>query len=201
LVFFLLSTARFAPEIMSQARMPQTVDRKKLDEVIEPIVRAHGAEVVDVEVRTERAGWILRIFVEKLGAMEQNLSTQQAAVDLDLCSGIARDLSPALDVVDVIPHQYHLEISSPGVERTLRDQRDYVRFAGKKAKIRVTSPVRGQKVVVGVIGVVREDKVTIHDGSAVYEIAIADIESGRLVFEFGPASRPGKPGSKKKKSH
>lgn len=187
---------------MSQARAPQIIDRKKLDEVIEPIVRAHGAEVVDLEVKTERGGWVLRVFVEKLGAMEQKLSTQQAAIDLDLCSGIARDLSPALDVVDVIPHQYHLEISSPGVERNLRDARDYARFAGLKVKLRLVNPVRGQKVVVGLLGAVQGGKVSVQDGGATYEIPIADIESGRLVFEFGPASRPGKPGSsKKKKSH
>ncbi len=188
---------------MSQARAPQVIDRKKLDEVIEPIVRAHGAEVVDLEVKTERGGWVLRVFVEKLGAMEQNLSTQQAAIDLDLCSGIARDLSPALDVVDVIPHQYHLEISSPGVERNLRDERDYVRFCGKKAKLKLVNPVRGQKVVVGLLGAVQGGKVSVQEreGGPTYEILVADIESGRLVFEFGPASRPGKPGSKKKKSH
>jgi ribosome maturation factor RimP len=177
----------------------QGIDRKKLDEVIEPIVRAHGAEVVDVEVKTERNGWVLRIFVEKLGAAEQNLSTQQAAIDLDLCSGIARELSPALDVVDVIPHQYNLEISSPGVERALLAARDYVRFNGKKAKLRVVNPVRGQKVVVGILGGIRDGKALVQDGGASYEIPLADIESGRLVFEFGPSSRPGKPGFKKKK--
>jgi ribosome maturation factor RimP len=175
------------------------IDRKKLDVVIEPIVRAHGAEVVDVEVKTERNGWVLRIFVEKLGAAEQNLSTQQAAVDLELCSGIARELRPALDVVDIVPHQYNLEISSPGVERALLMARDYVRFNGKKAKLRLVNPVRGQKVVVGVLGGMRGDKVCVQDGGASYEIPLADIESARLVFEFGPASRPGKPGGKKKK--
>lgn len=178
----------------------QGIDRKKLDEVIEPIVRAHGAEVVDIEVKTERAGWILRVFVEKLGATEQKLSTQQAAVDLQLCSGIARDLSPALDVVDVIPHTYNLEISSPGVERALKTERDYVRFEGTKAKLRLVTPVRGQKVLVGILGATQGGKVTIQDGGATYEVPLTDIESGRLVFEFGPASRPGKPGGKKKKS-
>jgi ribosome maturation factor RimP len=177
------------------------VERKKLDDGIEPIVRAHGAEVVDLELKSEQHGWVLRIFVEKLGASAENMSTEQAAVDLSLCSGIARDLSPALDVVDIIPHSYSLEISSPGVERALRAERDYVRFTGKKAKLRLTNAVRGQKVVVGVLGGVKDGRVAVQDGGADYQIPLADIESGRLVFEFGPASRPGKPGGKKKKSH
>ena len=63
--------------------------------------------------------------------------------------------------------------------------------------------MRGQKVVVGLLGAVQGGKVSVQEreGGTTYEIPIADIESGRLVFEFGPASRPGKPGSKKKKSH
>ena len=181
------------------------VDRAKLDAVIDPVVQAHGAEVVDLELKTERTGWILRVYVEKLGASAENLSTEQAAVDLDLCSGIAKDLSLALDVVDVIPHTYNLEISSPGVERPLRGERDYIRFAGKKAKLKLTTPVRGQKVVVGIMGPVRGGKLAVKDGGAEYDIPLGDIEFGRLVFEFGPASRPGKPGksskSNKKKSH
>ena len=173
------------------------VDRAKLDAVIDPVVQAHGAEVVDMELKTDRSGWILRIYVEKLGASAENLSTEQAAVDLDLCSGIAHDLSPALDVVDIIPHTYNLEISSPGVERPLRGERDFIRFAGKKAKLRLSSPVRGQKVVVGVLGPVRGGKLAVKDGGAEYDIPLGDIEFGRLVFEFGPSSRPGKPGGKK----
>src|SRR5512138_3387681 len=95
------------------------VDRERLSAVIEPVVRAHGAELVDLELKNE-AGWILRVFVEKLGASAENLSTKDAAINLELCSSIARDLSPALDVADPIPHRYHLEVSSPGVERPLR---------------------------------------------------------------------------------
>jgi ribosome maturation factor RimP len=141
----------------------------------------------------------LRVYVEKLGASAENLSTEQAAVDLDLCSGIAKDLSPALDVVDVIPHTYNLEISSPGVERLLRGERDFIRFAGKKAKLKLTNPIRGQKVLVGILGPVSGGKLAVKDGGADYAIPLGDIEFGRLVFEFGAASRPGKPGSNGRK--
>jgi ribosome maturation factor RimP len=173
-------------------------DRAKIDTVMVPIVRAHGGEVVDVELKSEAGGWILRVFVEKLGAADANLTTAEAGIDLEMCSNIARDLSPALDVVDVIPHSYNLEVGSPGVERALRGERDFVRFAGQKAKLRVKNPVRGQKVVVGVLSGVEAGKLTLKDGGATYEIPLGDIESGRLVFEFGPASRPGKPGKKRK---
>ena len=91
------------------------IDRVALDRVIDPIVRAHGAEVVDVEFKTERGAWVLRVSVEREGASERLLSTRDAAVNLELCANVSRDLSPALDVADLIQHPYQLEVSSPGV--------------------------------------------------------------------------------------
>jgi ribosome maturation factor RimP len=174
------------------------VDRERLSAVIEPVVRAHGAELVDIELKNE-AGWVLRVYVEKLGAAAEKMSTKQAAIDLELCSSIARDLSPALDVADPIPHRYHLEVSSPGVERPLRKTADYVRFAGEKAKLKLKNAVAGQKVLTGTLGPVKDGVVDLIDGDRSYEIPLEDVVSARLVFEFGPPSRPPSSGGKKKK--
>jgi ribosome maturation factor RimP len=175
------------------------IDRSKLEQTVEPIARAHGAEVVDLELKSEHGAWVLRVLVEKLGAAENKLSTKDAAVDLDVCSGISRDLSPALDVADLVPHAYNLEVGSPGVERTLRGEADFVRFAGEKAKIKVTAPVAGQKVLVGVLGPVSGATLTVKDGGRDFQVPLADIESARLVFEFGKPGGPpkGKPGKKR----
>jgi ribosome maturation factor RimP len=176
----------------TSARFPAALDRAALDRVLDPIARAHGAEVVDVELKTEGRGFILRIFVEKAGAAEHKFSTQQAAVDLELCANVARDLSPALDVADLIPHSYSLEVSSPGIERPLRlwaGERDFIRFTGQKAKLKLTSPVAGQKVLVGVLGAIEGGKLRIADGGRVFEVPLADIASARLVFEFGPSPK------------
>jgi ribosome maturation factor RimP len=170
----------------------QGIDRARLDAVLDPIVHAHGGEVVDVEFKNEQGGWVLRVFVEKLGSAQANASTEQAAVDLGLCSDVAKDLSPALDVADLIPHRYHLEISSPGVERPLKNERDYVRFAGKKAKLKVHAAVKGQKVLVGLLGPVEAGVLSLQDGSASFPIPLDNIAAARLVFEFGPAPKPGK---------
>lgn len=171
------------------------IDRDALMRVAEPIVRAHGGEVVDVEFRREPPGWILRLYVEKHGATEKQLSVRDAAVDLSLCAGVSRDLSPALDVADLIPHAYHLEVSSPGVERRLRSEGDFVRFAGQKAKFKLRDPgpapesgVR-ERVVVGTIGAVTKSAVVVVDGPRAREIPLSNIESARLVFEFGSSGR------------
>jgi ribosome maturation factor RimP len=174
---------------------PNSLDRTRVDPVIDPVVHAHGAEVVDLEFKSEAGGWVLRLFVEKLGSAEKNADTRDAAVDLELCSNIARDLSPALDVADIIPHRYHLEISSPGVERPLRKERDFVRFTGQKAKLKLHTAVsgsRGEKVVVGILQGVEAGKVKLSEGQRHHAIPIDEIATARLVFEFGPAPKPGK---------
>jgi ribosome maturation factor RimP len=168
------------------------IDRERLDAVVEPVVRAHGAEVVDMEFKSEPGGWVLRVFVEKLGSADRNADTRDAAVDLDLCSHVSRDLSTALDVADIIPHRYHLEISSPGVERPLKRERDFVRFTGKKAKLKLHTASHGQKVIVGMLEGAADGKVRVAEGSLTHEIAIGEIAGARLVFEFGPAPKPGK---------
>jgi ribosome maturation factor RimP len=171
------------------------IDRDALLRVAEPIVRAHGGEVVDVEFRREPAGWILRLYVEKHGATEKQMSVRDAAVDLSLCAGVSRDLSPALDIADLVPHAYHLEVSSPGVERRLRSQGDFVRFAGQKAKLRLREPVSvlasgaRHRDVVGTIGAVANAAVTVVEGQQSHEIPLSSIESARLVFEFGSSGR------------
>jgi len=171
------------------------VDRDALLRVVEPVVRAHGAELVDVELKPEQHGWVLRVFVEKAGSAEQNLSTRDAAVDLELCADVSRDLSTALDVADLVTHAYHLEVSSPGVERALHGERDFTRFAGQKAKIKTREPVAGQRVFVGTLAGVAGGKVRVTEGSRTHEVPLSSIDKARLVFEF--AAQP-KGGARKK---
>jgi ribosome maturation factor RimP len=168
------------------------IDRARLESIIDPVARAHGAEVVDFEWKSEPGGWVLRVYVEKMGSADANLPTEKATVDLDLCTRVARDLSPALDVADLVDHRYHLEVSTPGVERPLRHLRDYARFAGKKAKLKLRVAVAGQKVVTGVIGQAADEAVRIVVDGRPFDIALSDIASAHLVFEFGPAPKPGK---------
>ena len=175
------------------------IDRDALLSVIEPVVRAHGAEMVDVEFRREPPGWVLRLYVEKQGSMAQRLSVRDAAVDLSLCAGISRDLSLALDVADLVPHAYHLEVSSPGLERPLRREADFARFAGQKAKLRLRDPAlvaefgARQRVVIGILGPVENGAVSLVEGTRTHAIPLSSIESGRLVFEFGPSDRRARP--------
>lgn len=186
----------------SSPKSSNAVDRSRLDPILGPIVRAHGAEVVDVELRTERNGWILRVSVEKLGSAANKASTKAAAVDLDTCANIARELSPALDVVDVVPHRYNLEVGSPGVERPLRSAAEFARFQGKRAKVvlRKATP-DGQKALKGEIVEVAGTTVSLRADDKVQTFDEADVDRAHLVFDFGhktPGARPEKRPSAKK---
>lgn len=154
---------------------PQATDMARVRAVAEPIARAHGADVVWLELKNE-SGWTLRVFVEKTGT---------EGADLELCAAISRDLSPALDVADVISHRYNLEVSSPGLERPLFGEADFKRFAGRKAKIKLRhdSPSK-QKVFVGELGPVAGGTLTVTEGKRDHAVPLADIEKARLVFEM-----------------
>jgi ribosome maturation factor RimP len=189
---------------MNAATKTPQFDRARLDRALEPIVQAHGAEVVDVELLAESSGWTLRVSVERQGSAERRASTKDAAVALDQCVAIARDLSPALDVLDLITQNYSLEVGSPGVERPLRSAAEFERFAGSKAKVKLRNPVpagqagRGQKVLVGVIGPQTDGHVEITADGQPVNVLLSDVEWAHLVFEFGAAPKPGKNPAKKK---
>lgn len=166
--------------MLETTHSPQLVDMTRLRAVIEPIAHAHGADLVAVELKNE-TGWVLRVFVEKTG-------TESA--DLELCAGISRDLSPALDVADVVSHRYSLEVSSPGLERPLHGEADFRRFAGRKAKIKLRhDSASTQKVFVGELGPVAAGTLIVNEGKREHAVPLADVEKARLVFELSKGTK------------
>ena len=90
-----------------------------------PILDSMGIELVDLEFRKEGSGMVLRLFIDKLGG-----------ILLDDCSAVSRELSELLDVEEIVPGNYSLEVSSPGLNRPLTKPADYARYAGKLVKVR-----------------------------------------------------------------
>jgi ribosome maturation factor RimP len=154
-----------------------------VEQALRPVLLGYGVELFDLVLRREQSGWVLRVVIEREGSREPG-----GGVTIDLCAEISRELSAALDVADPIGHAYSLEVSSPGVERPLRGLRDYEQFAGKKAKLVLAKPLGdGQVVVQGTLAGVQQDHVRVdRQGAEPVQIAVADIKSAHLVFEFGP---------------
>src|ERR1700730_14763478 len=91
----------------------------------------HGREIVDVQFRREASGMVLRIRIDRPGPA----ATAEECVSVADCAAVSRDLSAVLDVEDIVPTAYTLEVSSPGLDRPLRHADDYRRFAGRRATL------------------------------------------------------------------
>ncbi len=101
---------------------------------IEPGLESQGLEVVDLEYRREPIGMVLRVFID-----------QPSGVNLDTCANASELISRALDEADIINSSYNLEVSSPGVERRLTNERHFRRFIGKEVLVKTIARVNGRK--------------------------------------------------------
>ncbi len=160
---------------MSEPNVKQTVE-ERARQVAEPLVVAEGMELVDVEYVREQVGWILRLFIDKPGG-----------VGLEDCSSVSRALDTAFDVEDFVPQEYHLEVSSPGLNRPLKKPDHFVRAQGKKIKVKTYGPIGEppRKNFSGVLKGVQEDAVTVEvEGAGSFRIPFRDIAKANLEFEF-----------------
>jgi ribosome maturation factor RimP len=157
------------------------IDRERLHAAIGPVFVAHSVDCVECIWRTDRGGWLLEISIERADS-----SVPGYGVTVDLCADISRDLSAALDVADCIPHRYTLEVGSPGVERALYVRRDYERFAGQAARLKLTAPRAGQAVIFGTLhGLDDRGAVLIEtEQGELAAIELETIQSARILFEW-----------------
>jgi ribosome maturation factor RimP len=131
--------------------------RKEVEQLwtlVEPPIRGAGLELVELEWNREAEGWVLRVYIDQ--PWDGQFSTTESSndergVSFPECERVSRDLSATLDVADVIPHAYRLEVSSPGLDRPLRRSRDFARFAGQQVKVRTVEMVEGRRNFSGTI--------------------------------------------------
>ncbi len=160
-----------------------TIDLAKIAEIVTPVVAGHGLELVDVEWKTEGAGWVLRVYIDRPGSEPK--PGQPDGVGLIECADVSRELSPVLDVSDLIKPAYSLEVSSPGLDRPLRTEAHFARFVGKKAKIKTRRPIGdNRRNFAGPIVAVDGGVVKIDVGDKVCEVPVAEVEKANLVYEF-----------------
>jgi ribosome maturation factor RimP len=160
------------------------IERDRLHASIEPVLLAHGVEAVELIWRTDDKGWVFLVSIE---IPERKLPGE--GITVDLCAQISRDLSVALDVSELMPHKYRLEVGSPGLERGLYCAKDYSRFAGLSAKLKLREPMLGQKVLnVKLCGLDAEGKIVIETERGQCALAYELIQTGHLVFDW---KRPG----------
>src|SRR5215210_3861646 len=118
-----------------------------------------GLSIFDVQFRREAPGMVLRVQIDRPGPA----ATAEESVSVEDCAKVSRDLSAILDVEDIVPLAYTLEVSSPGLDRPLRRGDDYRRFAGRRAKIVMREAVDGQTYFKGRLGGVDDGAVIIEE--------------------------------------
>ena len=176
------------------AQKIQGIPRAPLEATVTPVLRAHGVDSAELSYQMERGGWVLRVTVESLdeGASAPAeapelpvVAGKDGGIHLGLLTEIARDLSSVLDVADVIPHRYSLEVSSAGLERPLRTSRDYQRAKGQLAKVHLAQPAAdGQRVLRGRIEDADGDAIRIEVDGKLVTARLEDIEQGHLISSF-----------------
>ena len=145
------------------------------------VAHTYGLEIFDVQFRREAGGMILRVQIDRPGPA----ATAEESVSVEDCAHVSRDLSALLDVEDIVPTAYTLEVSSPGLDRPLRRADDYRRFAGRRAKIVMREAVDGQTYFKGRLAGVDDQAVLIDgDDGRRHEVPIGVITRANLEVEF-----------------
>jgi ribosome maturation factor RimP len=143
--------------------------------LLEPILESMGLSLWDMEFQRHGPSWLLRIYIDR----------EETGVTLNDCETVSRDLGAALDVEDIIPHAFTLEVSSPGLDRKLSRPEHFTRFSGSAVKVKTYQMIGGQKVFQGkLLGLAGEAvKVELESGEVV-EIPLRDVAKASLEVEF-----------------
>lgn len=139
---------------------------------VEKIIAGTALELVDVEYVRER-NWYLRVFIDK-----------QGGVDLEDCQAVSEKLSKILDEKDPISDNYLLEVSSPGLDRVLKKEKDFVRYQGRDVDIHFFKPYNGTKLLTAVLKGRDGDVLTVSHDETEETLDMKDISQIRLHIDF-----------------
>jgi ribosome maturation factor RimP len=164
--------------------------------LVEPHIQGAGLDLIELQWNREGEGWVLRVFIDRPepphlpGASEPPADVlPRLVVSHEDCERVSRDLSAALDVADVIHHTYKLEVSSPGIDRPLRREQDFRRFAGQSVKIRCIEPSEGRRNFSGVLRGAQNGQVEVDCEGRLYQLPIATIARANLVPDWAAEFR------------
>lgn len=149
----------------------------RVQQEIEKIVTSEGLELVHVDYKKQGRGYLLRVDIDKEGG-----------VTIDDCSLVSQQVSTYLDVDDVIPAEFELQVSSPGLDRKFYRESDYEKFKGRLVRVKTSKGIRGLHVIVGRLKEFDGRKIVVTDPvmkkDPDYEIPLADIKETRLEVEI-----------------
>lgn len=144
-----------------------------VNKIVEPIVDSQGMELVAVEYKREARGWVLRIYIDKKGG-----------VSLDDCVLVSNEVGTVLDVEDVFQSPYALEVSSPGLNRILKKERDFKRFKERSVRIRTHNAIGRRRNFKGRLLGSTKGLIQIDVEGQILRIPLSNVAKANLEFEF-----------------
>ena len=145
---------------------------KEVESLVEPVLTRNQMELVDVTYRVEAGRWVLRVFIDKAGG-----------VNLDDCAFISHRIEDLIEVEEVIPQRYFLEVSSPGLDRVLKKESDFQRFCGEKARVKTREALDGRRNFKGRIIRCDQGVLELEDGEGErFTFSLDEIEKARLEY-------------------
>jgi ribosome maturation factor RimP len=144
-----------------------------LEAVVRSVVETAGLELVEVALHRGKGRGVLRVTVDREGG-----------VDLDTIAETSERISRRLDLEGFAPGPYTLEVSSPGIERPLREPRDFWRRVGERVKVKASRPEQGTRTLIGTLVAAGQDDVRIATDTGEHSVSYDDIEYARTVFDW-----------------
>jgi len=151
----------------------ETETERAVSKIVEPIVASQGMELVAVEYKREARGWVLRIYLDKKGG-----------VSLDDCVLVSNEVGTVLDVEDLFESPYTLEVSSPGLNRILKKERDFKRFKERSVRIRTHNAIGKRRNFKGRLLGFTKELIQIEVEGQVLHIPLSNVAKANLEFEF-----------------
>lgn len=144
--------------------------RDQLGKLLGPVVANLGYELWEIEYAPRTGGGLLRLYIDSPNG-----------ISVDDCEKVSRAVSAVLDESDPIPNEYTLEVSSPGLDRVLRTQAHFERFAGERVKVEMIQQIKGRKRFQGRLQKVGESEITLDTDGGEVLLPIDDIHRARLI--------------------
>ena len=146
-----------------------------VSELVDPILEGMGFELVDIEYVSQQGRWVLRLFIDKKGG-----------VTIDDCAYVSRELGDLIDVRNFIDHPYVLEVSSPGLDRPIKKEKDILMSMDKKIQVKMATHVKGRRHYTGFLRDFREGVLYMDVDGELVALDWRQVHKANLVYEFNP---------------
>ncbi len=146
---------------------------KRVNDLVEPILDEMGFELVHVEYLSHYGKWVLRLYIDK-----------EAGITIDDCIRVSREIGDLIDIKEVVTHNYTLEVSSPGLDRLLKKEKDFVGAVGKKVKVRMSTPMNGRRSFTGYLKSFENGILYIEMDGTPVALPWTGVDKANLVYEF-----------------